>query len=104
MASDFYLWGEDRIAGHSCPAITAGYDTSDTTVRSVAEMYDMMASHYPTIDDGDWPDKGIIEGVDAQQAWLDTLEILNERMQNGYDEMERLHTAALIYRDEWGDN
>lgn len=77
----------------------------DTTVRRVAEMYDMMASHYPRADDN-WSEasEGLVDACDARQAWRDTIESLNERQQRGYDETERLHVAALIYRDLWGDD
>ena len=104
MATEFYSWGEDRIGGQFCPALNAGYSMDDTTVRRVAELYDQMASHYPQADDTGCVSEGIIEATDARHAWLDTIERLNERIENGYDhEIERLHAAALIYRNEWGD-
>lgn len=99
----FYSWGADRLAGQTCPALAAGYSMDDTTVRRVAELYDQMASHYPQADDGA-VDEGIIEATDARSAWLSTIERLHERITEGYHDVDRLHAAALIYRNEWGDS
>jgi len=83
---------------------------SDTPTRRVAEIYDEYASHKPRVDDIDrvddiahYIDKGIIESHYAEEAWLSAIERLNDRIDEGYDEREAIHTAALVHRDVWGD-
>lgn len=105
MADSFYAWGANCVAGTSCPALSAGYRI-DGTIRHVIEEYDAMASHYPQSDEyDDYVLQGVIERIDAQHAWLEAIEKYNERLQDEYDTatMNRLHSAAIIYREEWGD-
>lgn len=88
-----FAWGMDRVAGCDCPAVTAGLSMENYDVRSTAEMYDTHASHY---DYQGGPDSGVLTNRDARQAWFDTIDLLIERIERGYDDIERLHAAARV--------